>query len=218
MSYLKILVSTLLMGLVYGVAQTAMAVESSVPATNETKVAPKEKSAPKTKAEPKTKTAPATKTSPETRAEPETQVESAAIEEQSGFSRGSVVRSIFTSAIDQREPVDQLKQLAKEQSQIFYFTELRDMAGQTARHRWQYNGEVVAEIDFDVRGPRWRVWSTKSLSPTTAGEWKVSVLNGAGEIIAEELLTIPEASNMPETISQQPASAEQQPAAPGNLQ
>ena len=120
--------------------------------------------------------------------------ETVVAEEQSGFSRGSVVRSIFTSAIDQREPVDKLKALNQEQSKIFYFSELRDMSGQTAKHRWQYNGEVVAEVDFNVGGPRWRVWSSKSLNPTAPGEWKVSVLNGAGEIIAEELISVPEAA------------------------
>ena len=69
---------------------------------------------------------------------------------------------------------------------LFYFTELRDMSGQTAIHRWEYDGKVVTEVKFNVRGPRWRVWSSKAFTPGWAGEWKVSVLNGAGEIISED--------------------------------
>jgi len=112
--------------------------------------------------------------------------------EQAGFSRGSVVRSIFTTAIQDREPIDKLNNSASDTEQIFYFTELRDMSGQTATHRWEFDGKVMAEVKFDVRGPRWRVWSSKSFVPSTAGDWKVSVVNGAGETISEELISLSE--------------------------
>ena len=113
-----------------------------------------------------------------------------AMTEQAGFSRGSVIRSVFTTAVQEREPVDKLNNTDAEQERVFYFTELRDMSGQTAIHRWEKEGNVVSEVKFDVRGPRWRVWSSKNFQPTSAGEWKVSVLNGAGEVIAEETLNL----------------------------
>lgn len=108
--------------------------------------------------------------------------------EMSGFSRGSVVRSIFTTVIDNREPVDKVKSIDTSNRKIYYFTELRDMAGQTAVHRWEYKGKVMAEVNFKVRGPRWRVWSQKSFAPGWSGDWKVSVLNGAGEVISEDVI------------------------------
>lgn len=110
---------------------------------------------------------------------------SAAVE-QSGFSSGSVMRSAFTTRIDDREPVDKVSQLDNEVEEVFYFTELRDMEGQTARHRWSYQGEVMAEVEFDVKGPRWRVWSSKRFVPDWTGEWSVSVVNAADEVIAED--------------------------------
>jgi hypothetical protein len=126
--------------------------------------------------------------------------------EQAGFSRGSVVRSIFTSAIDNREPTDKLENSA-EANRIYYFTELRDMSGQTATHRWEHDGKVMAEVKFDVRGPRWRVWSSKSFAPGWAGDWKVSVLNGAGEMISEEMITMAAVPEEPATEAA-PAAAE----------
>lgn len=110
-------------------------------------------------------------------------------QEQSGFSRGSVVRSAFTREIDEREPMENLQNLSNENTQVKFFTELRDMSGQTAVHRWEYEGKVVAEIEFNVKGPRWRVWSSKSFVPQWTGDWKVSVINGAGEIISEKKLS-----------------------------
>lgn len=112
------------------------------------------------------------------------------MKEQSGFSRGSVVRSAFTRKIAEREPTENLENLTNENGQVKFFTELRDMSGQTAIHRWQYDGKVVAEIEFKVKGPRWRVWSSKSIMPQWTGDWKVSVVNGAGEIISEKNLSV----------------------------
>lgn len=137
---------------------------------------------------------------------------------ESGFSRGSVVRSVFTSGVKDREPVDKLTSGKTDDDHIFYYTELRDMTGQTAIHRWQYKGKVVAEVKFKVRGPRWRVWSSKTIPTGDTGEWKVSVLNGAGEVIAEDMIDYtgqPAASDQSTTMEQKPAGqpAAQQPAA-----
>ncbi len=127
---------------------------------------------------------------PEAGTAPEAQAAAEPLEEQAGFSRGSVTRSVFTSGVAEREPVDRLDVVDPQTGKVFYFTELRDMSGQTATHRWEHDGKVMAEVTFDVRGPRWRVWSSKNLDPSWTGEWKVSVLNGAGEVIAEDVIQV----------------------------
>ena len=128
------------------------------------------------------------------------------LQEMSGFSRGSVMRSAFTTAINEREPAEKLSELTNEQGQVMFFTELRDMSGQKAMHRWEYDGKVVAEVEFNVQGPRWRVWSSKTLSPDLTGEWKVSVLNAAGEVIAEDKLNYVAAQAEPAPESLPPAA------------
>ena len=102
---------------------------------------------------------------------------------QTSASRGKVHRAIFTSAVQEREPVDQIEALANDQGKIFFFTELRDFDGQTALHRWEYKGQVMAEVPFKVRGARWRVWSSKTLEPIWTGEWRVSVVDGNGRVV-----------------------------------
>lgn len=113
--------------------------------------------------------------------------------DQSGFQKGSVVRSIFTSEVKDREPTDKLTE--SEPKQIYYFTELRDMNGQTATHRWEHDGKVITEIKFNVKGNRWRAWSSKNFVPQAVGAWKVSVVNGAGEVISEESFNVAAASS-----------------------
>ncbi len=109
--------------------------------------------------------------------------------EQSGISHGSVTRSIFTTEVAEHEPIDKIEKLNLNHNSVFYFTELHDMSGQTAIHRWEFNGNVMAETKFNVAGPRWRVWSSKNLLPSWTGEWKVSVLNGVGDVISEDVFS-----------------------------
>ena len=97
---------------------------------------------------------------------------------------GSVARAGFASDIQEREPVDNLKQLENNNEKIYYFTELKDMAGQTITHRWEHNGQVMAEIPFEVRGDRWRIYSSKNLDPSWTGEWKASVVTSGGETLS----------------------------------
>ncbi len=86
---------------------------------------------------------------------------------------GEVARGQFTSAIDQREPVDEITTLSNNADKVYFFSELRDLQGQTVTHRWLFAGKVMAEVPFNVKGPRWRVNSSKTLLPGWIGDWTV---------------------------------------------
>ena len=106
---------------------------------------------------------------------------------------GEVARAVFTTGIKDREPVDQVTTLTTDKDKIYFFTEIRNMSGHIIKHRWEYNGKTMAEVKFDVGGPRWRVWSAKSLLPQWTGEWKVSVVDEAGKALSESTFTYTEA-------------------------
>lgn len=97
-------------------------------------------------------------------------------------SAGHVARAIFTTAIADREPVDQIETLPSSVDRVFFFTDLRELAGQIVTHRWEYAGEVMAEVTFKVgSGARWRVYSSKNLLPDWTGIWTVVVSNQEGQ-------------------------------------
>lgn len=98
-------------------------------------------------------------------------------------SGGRIARSLFTTGIIDREPADNITELTTADNRVFYYTVLLGMEGQTVAHRWTHNGEVMAEVSFNVGGPRWRVWSSKGLVAGWTGDWAVSVVNAAGEIL-----------------------------------
>lgn len=93
---------------------------------------------------------------------------------------GWVARAIFTSAVEQREPVDQLAVVPTTRYEVYFFTDLRQLQGRQITHRWEYEGQVMAEVTFKVGGPRWRVFSRKSLDPEQTGKWTVVVVDESG--------------------------------------
>jgi len=95
----------------------------------------------------------------------------------------------FTTSVENREPVDAVTFLRNDVREILFYTDLRDLSGATVIHRWEYEGEVVAEVPFAVGGNRWRVWSSKSLDPDSIGDWTVSVVAPDGEVLAVETLS-----------------------------
>jgi hypothetical protein len=107
---------------------------------------------------------------------------------------GRVERSSVTTAIADREPQDSVTEISTDLDQIYYFTEIRGMTGQTVTHRWEFGGEVLAEVPFEVGGPRWRVYSSKDLIPAWLGEWKVSAIDAAGRVLSSDTFTYAQAS------------------------
>ena len=125
-----------------------------------------------------------------------------------GIAQGEVARATFTSAVVDREPADELRAVEESAPAVAYFTELKGMEGQTVIHRWEYAGEVMGEVAFDVEGPRWRVHSTKQLDPAFAGEWTVTVMDVDGKVLNQDRLQVGTA------VASREASAEAPPAAP----
>lgn len=91
-----------------------------------------------------------------------------------------VARAVFTSDVVNREPVDQLVSVGPDQDSVYFFTDLRNLQGRTVRHRWEFEGQFMGEIEFQVGGPRWRVFSKKTLNPDEIGKWTVLVLDESG--------------------------------------
>ena len=121
---------------------------------------------------------------------------------------GEVSRATFTTAVMAREPIDTLEAIAPGSSVVAYFSELKGMEGQRVVHRWEYEGEVMGEVAFDVAGPRWRVHSTKQLDPSWVGAWTVKVLDAQGKVVSQDEIRFETA------VATTPATDEAPPAVP----
>jgi hypothetical protein len=114
---------------------------------------------------------------------------------------GFVARSVFTTDILEREPLDSVTTLGNDQGVIFFFTDLRNLAGRTVIHRWRWNGTVIADVPIEVGGPRWRAYSSKSLHPSWLGAWTVAVVDQTGEVLVEREFSYVQAEEAPGDLS-----------------
>ncbi len=96
---------------------------------------------------------------------------------------GTISRAQFTSAVLDREPVDEITSIDSSTGSVFFFTEFRNFEGTSASHRWVYNGEVKFELSFKIRGSRWRVYSQKTLPKEWLGDWRVEVVSEDGTVL-----------------------------------
>jgi Protein of unknown function (DUF2914) len=113
------------------------------------------------------------------------------------YAEDGVSRSAITSAIEEKEPVDQVIELTNDKTKIFFFTEIRGMEGHTITHRWQHGDNVQADVKFEIGGNRWRVWSSKNLNESLLGEWTVLVMDAGENIMSQQVFNYIEAPASP---------------------
>ncbi len=100
---------------------------------------------------------------------------------------GEVSRAVFTIGVDNREPVLQVDSInSSSYSSISFFTELNDLEGHNVTHQWSYNDKIMFEKTFEVKGPRWRVWTSKTLIPSWTGTWTVNVLDDDRSVLTSK--------------------------------
>ncbi len=100
---------------------------------------------------------------------------------------GEITRALFTTGIDDREPVAKVNRIdSKISNSISFFTEINNMSGQTVTHQWTHHDKVMFEKTFEVKAARWRVWTSKTLIPSWTGTWTVNVLDNERVLLASK--------------------------------
>ena len=102
---------------------------------------------------------------------------------------GAAARAIFTTEIKNREPVNDLNSVAITSRTVSFFTELVNLNGKLVTHRWSVHGDVVYTKDFRVGANRWRVWTTKTITPYVDAVVVVQILVD-GQAISQEAVRV----------------------------
>lgn len=96
-----------------------------------------------------------------------------------------VKRAIVTSAIENREPVDELSQVSPTVEKVYFFTEVVNKADTYVTHRWLLDGKLEAEIVLKIGSQRWRTYSSKNLVPALhSGQWQVEIVDQQNNLLA----------------------------------
>jgi hypothetical protein len=94
---------------------------------------------------------------------------------------------VFATGIESRAPVGVSNVFEPSTRKVFCWTKISiDRAPVTVKHVW-YNGtEKVFELPLRLKFASGRLWSYKTVTP---GDWKVQVVNEAGEVIGSANFT-----------------------------
>jgi len=99
----------------------------------------------------------------------------------------NISQAVFAKSVEDRTPIEIVTEANDSLGKIYFFTNIRHLTGDKITHRWLYKGKVKAEISFDIKGERWRVWSSKNLWHTWTGQWKVEVVNQQNELLLTKI-------------------------------
>jgi hypothetical protein len=99
----------------------------------------------------------------------------------------NISNAVFALNVEDRVPINIVEEADNSLGKIYFFTNIRNLDGERITHRWIYKDKIMADVSFDINGPRWRVWSSKNFWYTWIGEWKVQVLRMDGSILYEKI-------------------------------
>ena len=91
----------------------------------------------------------------------------------------NVFRAQFTTQVQDKEPVDNLKRLENVFTSVYFFSDIRECVGCRVEHVWYLDGKHIHTQKGTAKYPRYRWWSRKTLTDNMLGKWTVKVkING----------------------------------------
>ena len=98
-----------------------------------------------------------------------------------------LVRGVITSAVLDREPVDELQTVPAQTNKVYCFTQVKcgEMftEGLFLTHVWTFQGKEMARVVLPIHASHWRTWSSKRLMPHWRGHWQVDILDDQGKLL-----------------------------------
>jgi hypothetical protein len=98
----------------------------------------------------------------------------------------AVTEMSITTRIVRGNPVDSVQRISSSSiHQLYCFTKVTDSedAERQIVHAWYRNDEMVSRFVLPVKGTSWRTYSKKLVTRDMAGDWRVDVLDSAGNLL-----------------------------------
>lgn len=98
---------------------------------------------------------------------------------ESGYVAKNLAQAQFTTRVNKRVPVNDIKDLSTEFNKVYFFTDIRDCKGCRIEHQWWFKGNKVSSVDGKPKYDRYRWWTSKTLTDDKVGDWTVKlIING----------------------------------------
>jgi len=89
----------------------------------------------------------------------------------------NISKAVFALEVVDRVPQNIISEVDTDTNKIYFYTNLRNLTNQKLKHRWIFNNKNMAEVEFNPKSDRWRVYSSKNLWRGWTGVWRVEVVD-----------------------------------------
>jgi hypothetical protein len=96
----------------------------------------------------------------------------------------SVVEAKICEGIIDKEPIAPGDVFSKDIPVLYCFSRIKSSEASEIRHIWYFQDKPVSEIPLSIgTSSGWRTYSSKNISLTSEGNWKVEIINANGDIL-----------------------------------
>lgn len=91
----------------------------------------------------------------------------------------------IATSIENRQPMGTDTLFTSDVGRVFCFTQVEGAADTTKISQiWYYKDQEKARVELDVQSDNWRTWSSKSISKSWIGPWRVMIIDTEGNVLA----------------------------------
>ena len=101
-----------------------------------------------------------------------------------------IKRAVVTSAVESREPIDNLDTV-NGLDKVYFYTEVTNSANTMITHRWFLNGKLEAEVVLKIGSDRWRPYLSKNLFyPAHIAYCHVEAVDNINQVIGSAFFSV----------------------------
>jgi hypothetical protein len=99
-----------------------------------------------------------------------------------------VLRAYICRGIEESEPTEAGKSFIPTPDGVLHLWCFSEIGGpartDTILHVWYWGDREMARVPLEVKGPRWRTWSTKQIPDEWSGDWHVDIADRSGVVLS----------------------------------
>lgn len=90
-----------------------------------------------------------------------------------------------TTRIVKGKPIDSVHRISRRSVRVLYCYSrgIAEEGTDRLKHVWRLNGRVVETVEFPLAGSHFAISSSRKVSPSDVGEWRVDLMTADGTIV-----------------------------------
>lgn len=93
------------------------------------------------------------------------------------------VEAVLATGVEEMMPVGEAQEFPADVGRVYLWTRVTGATGTSIQHVWIHPDGQETPVSLDIAGSPWRTWSSKTIPPEWAGEWRVEIRDDAGSVL-----------------------------------